>query len=233
MAVEYRIDALASRCSLVLLVLLAAACGRRRRCPTRSRSASTAPPKDAAFASDSATSRRCRPPSARGSCRSPTSPSTRATTCRPGWRRRPASRRSRCRPRPASGARCGAPASCTSRSRASRSRSPRSSRRTTRRCSGCSCRSPITTNGTETYVGGRYLDLDRTATGLYDLDFNRAYHPYCVYNPQYDCPYPPRENRLTTPIRSGERLEAASRAPRRLATGSRCSSPRSCSTSMA
>ena len=63
------------------------------------------------------------------------------------------------------------------------------------------------TNGTETYFGGRYLDLDRTATGLYDLDFNRAYHPYCVYNPQYDCPYPPRENRLATPIRSGERLK--------------------------
>jgi len=62
------------------------------------------------------------------------------------------------------------------------------------------------TNGTETYFGGRYLDLDRTTTGLYDLDFNRAYHPYCVYNPQYDCPYPPRENRLTPPIRSGERL---------------------------
>ena len=63
------------------------------------------------------------------------------------------------------------------------------------------------TNGTETYIGGRYLDLDRTATGLYDLDFNRAYHPYCVYNAQYDCPYPPRENRLSTPIRSGERLK--------------------------
>ena len=63
------------------------------------------------------------------------------------------------------------------------------------------------TNGTETYIGGRYLDLDRTATGLYDLDFNRAYHPYCVYNSQYDCPYPPRENRLSMPIRSGERLK--------------------------
>jgi uncharacterized protein (DUF1684 family) len=62
-------------------------------------------------------------------------------------------------------------------------------------------------NGTETYIGGRYLDLDRTPTGLYDLDFNRAYHPYCVYNPQYDCPYPPRENRLASPIRSGERLK--------------------------
>jgi uncharacterized protein (DUF1684 family) len=63
-----------------------------------------------------------------------------------------------------------------------------------------------TTNGVETYPAGRYLDLDRTATGLYDLDFNRAYHPYCYYNASYDCPYPPAENRLTTPIRAGERV---------------------------
>jgi uncharacterized protein (DUF1684 family) len=63
-----------------------------------------------------------------------------------------------------------------------------------------------TTNGIETYPAGRYLDLERTATGLYDLDFNRAYHPYCYYNAQYDCPYPPAENRLTTPIRAGERV---------------------------
>jgi uncharacterized protein (DUF1684 family) len=62
------------------------------------------------------------------------------------------------------------------------------------------------TNGTETYQGGRYLDLDRTATGIYDLDFNRAYHPFCVFNPGYDCPVPPRENRLTIPIRAGEQL---------------------------
>jgi uncharacterized protein (DUF1684 family) len=64
------------------------------------------------------------------------------------------------------------------------------------------------TNGSETYQGGRYLDLDRTATGLYDLDFNRAYHPFCLYNSTYDCPVPPRENRLTMPIRAGERLPA-------------------------
>jgi uncharacterized protein len=65
------------------------------------------------------------------------------------------------------------------------------------------------TNGAETYAAGRYLDLDRTATGLYDLDFNRAYHPYCYYNAAYDCPYPPRENRLAAPIRSGERMRPA------------------------
>ena len=65
------------------------------------------------------------------------------------------------------------------------------------------------TNGTETYPGGRYLELERTATGIYDLDFNRAFHPYCYYNPVYDCPYPPRENRLAIPIRAGERMGPA------------------------
>ena len=63
------------------------------------------------------------------------------------------------------------------------------------------------TNGTETYPGGRYLDLERTATRVYDLDFNRAYSPYCHFNPAYDCPVPPRENRLQVPVRAGEKLE--------------------------
>ena len=64
------------------------------------------------------------------------------------------------------------------------------------------------TSGDTTYGGGRYLDLDRTPTGLYDLDFNRAYHPYCVYNIDYVCPVPPRENRLEIAILSGEKLPA-------------------------
>jgi uncharacterized protein len=62
------------------------------------------------------------------------------------------------------------------------------------------------TNEDETYKGGRYMDLQRTGTGIYDLDFNRAYLPYCVYNPKYDCPLPPRENRLKTHVRAGERM---------------------------
>jgi uncharacterized protein (DUF1684 family) len=62
------------------------------------------------------------------------------------------------------------------------------------------------TSGLETYQGGRYLDLDRTASGTYDLDFNRAYHPNCVYNAGWVCPVPPRENRLQVAIRAGERL---------------------------
>ena len=62
------------------------------------------------------------------------------------------------------------------------------------------------TSGTETYSAGRYLELDRTPTGLYTIDFNKAYNPFCYYNPDFDCPYPPRESRLPLPIRAGERL---------------------------
>jgi uncharacterized protein (DUF1684 family) len=63
------------------------------------------------------------------------------------------------------------------------------------------------TNGTETYAAGRYIDLVRTPTGLYEIDFNKAYQPYCYYNPTYDCPYPPAENRLNVPVRAGERMK--------------------------
>ena len=62
------------------------------------------------------------------------------------------------------------------------------------------------TSGTETYQGGRYLDLDRTASRVYDLDFNRAYNPFCVFDSRYECPIPPRENRLKIPVRAGEKM---------------------------
>ena len=63
------------------------------------------------------------------------------------------------------------------------------------------------TSGTETYAAGRYIDLARTASDIYSLDFNLAYHPYCYYNPTYECPYPPAENRLKVPIHAGERMK--------------------------
>jgi len=62
------------------------------------------------------------------------------------------------------------------------------------------------TSGTETYSAGRYIELERTPTGIYMVDFNRAFNPYCYYNPTYDCPFPPAENRLTVPVRAGERI---------------------------
>jgi len=61
------------------------------------------------------------------------------------------------------------------------------------------------TSGTETYPAGRYLDLDPNGTNIYEVDFNRAYNPYCYYNLSYECPYPPPENRLKVPIRAGEK----------------------------
>ncbi len=65
------------------------------------------------------------------------------------------------------------------------------------------------TSGTETYQAGRYMNLDPTPTGIYVVDFNVAYNPYCYYNSEYDCPLPPAENRLTLPIRAGERMRKA------------------------
>jgi uncharacterized protein (DUF1684 family) len=67
------------------------------------------------------------------------------------------------------------------------------------------------TSGTETYAGGRYLDLDRNPVGIYELDFNLAYQPYCYYSAAYECPYPPPENRLKIPIRAGEKIRTEAR----------------------
>jgi hypothetical protein len=61
------------------------------------------------------------------------------------------------------------------------------------------------TSGSETYAAGRYIDLRENTTGIYDLDFNRAYNPSCAYRSDFSCPIPPEENRLAVPIRAGER----------------------------
>jgi uncharacterized protein len=63
------------------------------------------------------------------------------------------------------------------------------------------------TSGTETYPAGRYLDLPPNGTDIFEVDFNRAYNPYCYYNQSYECPYPPPENRLKIPIRAGEKIK--------------------------
>ena len=68
-----------------------------------------------------------------------------------------------------------------------------------------------TTNGSETYGGGRYLldtikhaDLGQTSDGKLILDFNYAYNPSCAYNHQWSCPLAPPENRLAIPLPAGE-----------------------------
>lgn len=59
------------------------------------------------------------------------------------------------------------------------------------------------TNGNETYGGGRYIDMDMQEGTEWELDFNKAYNPYCAYNETYSCPIPPAENHLETEIRAG------------------------------
>jgi uncharacterized protein (DUF1684 family) len=61
------------------------------------------------------------------------------------------------------------------------------------------------TSGQETYGAGRYLDLRENTTGAYELDFNKAYNPYCAYTETYSCPVPPAENTLPIPIPAGEK----------------------------
>lgn len=62
------------------------------------------------------------------------------------------------------------------------------------------------TNGRETYEAGRYVDLERANGDSVVVDFNRAYNPTCVYNPEYACPLPPKGNRIDAPIPAGEKV---------------------------
>ena len=61
------------------------------------------------------------------------------------------------------------------------------------------------TTGKETYPVGRYLDPVALPDGRFLLDFNLAYNPACAYSEHYNCPIPPRGNRLGVAVRAGEK----------------------------
>jgi uncharacterized protein (DUF1684 family) len=63
------------------------------------------------------------------------------------------------------------------------------------------------TNGSETYGGGRYIDLTTKdiKNGSIIIDFNKAYNPYCAFSSGYSCPKPPDENRVDLAVEAGEK----------------------------
>lgn len=60
------------------------------------------------------------------------------------------------------------------------------------------------TNGAQTYDAGRYAAVEVSDDGAHVIDFNRAYSPYCAYNPAYVCPLPPAHNHLPFAVTAGE-----------------------------
>jgi uncharacterized protein len=71
-----------------------------------------------------------------------------------------------------------------------------------------------TTSGRDSYGPGRYLTLELTEDDTYELDFNRAFNPYCAYTDDYECGFPPARNDLPVAILAGEQVWAADRNPR-------------------
>lgn len=63
------------------------------------------------------------------------------------------------------------------------------------------------TTGKETYHVGRYLDFSMNPDPefIYEIDFNRAYNPYCAYSDLYTCPIPTKNDYLDFEIRAGEK----------------------------
>ena len=59
------------------------------------------------------------------------------------------------------------------------------------------------TCGKESYIGGRYIDLRIPEGKTIEIDFNKAYNPYCAYNHKYSCPIVPLENDLDIEIKAG------------------------------
>jgi uncharacterized protein len=69
------------------------------------------------------------------------------------------------------------------------------------------------TCGRGSYPLGRYLTLELNERDEYELDFNRAFNPYCAYTDDFECGFPPAENDLPVAIRAGEMEWAADARP--------------------
>jgi len=70
------------------------------------------------------------------------------------------------------------------------------------------------TSGRDSYGPGRYITLELTETDDYEVDFNRAFNPYCAYTDEFECAFPPSENDLPVRVPVGEKVWEADRNPR-------------------
>ncbi len=62
--------------------------------------------------------------------------------------------------------------------------------------------------GRETYGAGRYVEVNRLAGGVLEIDFNRAYNPDCAYGIGGRCPVTPEENTVPFLVAAGEMMPA-------------------------
>jgi uncharacterized protein (DUF1684 family) len=61
------------------------------------------------------------------------------------------------------------------------------------------------TNGVESYSVGRFLFVVPNPDGTVTLDFNLAVLPPCAFSYSFNCPIPPKQNRLPFAVRAGEK----------------------------
>ena len=63
------------------------------------------------------------------------------------------------------------------------------------------------TTNEESYGVGRYLNFEKNEDPeyVYEIDFNKAYNPYCAYSKEYSCAIPTKEDYLDIAITAGEK----------------------------
>ena len=56
------------------------------------------------------------------------------------------------------------------------------------------------------HPGGRYIDIDFKNAKRIELDFNKSYNPFCVYDKKFSCPIPSKRNHIDIKIEAGEKI---------------------------
>ena len=60
-------------------------------------------------------------------------------------------------------------------------------------------------SGSETYGGGRYINIEKTNNNKLEIDFNKAHNFYCAYSEMFVCPVPPASNKINLQVAAGEK----------------------------